>query len=63
MFNEMLANVEERVTDIIFRVHLEAGAKARSVWQVSQTLHDEVRQFAMAERQRAAARHRRAKYK
>lgn len=55
MFNEMLDNIEDRVTDIIFKVHLEAGAQARSVWNVSQTAHDEVGQFAMAERQRAAA--------
>jgi preprotein translocase subunit SecA len=55
MFEEMLETIEDRVTDIIFRVHLEAGARARSVWNVSQTSHDEVGQFAMAERQRAAA--------
>ena len=55
MFDEMLAIIEDRVTDIIFKVHLEAGARARSVWNVSQTSHDEVGQFAMAERQRAAA--------
>jgi len=55
MFNEMLDAIEERVTDIIFKVRLEAGARARSVWNVSQTVHDEVGQFAMAERQRAAA--------
>ncbi len=55
MFNEMLETMEDRVTDIIFKVHLEAGARARSVWNVSQTAHDEVGQFAMAERQRAAA--------
>jgi preprotein translocase subunit SecA len=55
MFNEMLENVESRVTDIIFKVHLEAGARARSVWHVSQTVHDQVGQFALAERQRAAA--------
>jgi len=55
MFNEMLANIEERVTDIIFKVHLEAGARARSVWRVSQVVHDQVGQFALAERQRAAA--------
>jgi preprotein translocase subunit SecA len=55
MFNEMLANIEGRVTDIIFKVHLEAGARARSVWNVSQTVHDQVGQFALAERQRAAA--------
>jgi preprotein translocase subunit SecA len=55
MFNEMQETIEERVTDVIFKVHLEAGARARSVWNVSQTVHDEVGQFAMAERQRAAA--------
>jgi len=55
MFNEMLDTIEDRVTDIIFKVQLEAGARARSVWRVSQTVHDEVGQFAMAERQRAAA--------
>jgi len=54
-FNEMLETIEDRVTDIIFKVRLEAGARARSVWQVSQAAHDEVGQFAMAERQRAAA--------
>jgi preprotein translocase subunit SecA len=55
MFEEMLDSIEDRVTDIIFKVHLEAGARARSVWNVSATSHDEVGQFAMAERQRAAA--------
>jgi len=55
MFTEMLEAIEDRVTDIIFKVRLEAGARARSVWRVSQTAHDEVGQFAMAERQRAAA--------
>jgi len=55
MFNEMLETIEERVTDVIFKVRLEAGARARSVWNVSQTAHDEVGQFTMAEQQRAAA--------
>jgi preprotein translocase subunit SecA len=55
MFEEMLEAIEDRVTDIIFKVHLESGARARNVWNVSQTSHDEVGQFAMAERQRAAA--------
>ena len=55
MFNEMLETIEDRVTDIVFKVRLEAGAAARSVWRVSQTVHDEVGQFAMAEQQRAAA--------
>ena len=56
MFDEMLDTIEDRVTDIIFKVHLEAGARARSVWNVSQTKHDEVDQFSMAEQQRAAGR-------
>jgi len=55
MFEEMLESIEDRVTDIIFKVRLEAGARARNVWNVSSTSHDEVGQFAMAERQRAAA--------
>ncbi|HUV40183.1 MAG TPA: preprotein translocase subunit SecA [Sedimentisphaerales bacterium] len=55
MFNDMLETIDGRVTDIIFKVHLEAGARARSVWNVSAAAHDEVGQFAMAERQRAAA--------
>jgi preprotein translocase subunit SecA len=55
MFHEMLGTIEDRVTDVIFKVRLDPGARARSVWNVSQTAHDEVGQFAMAERQRAAA--------
>jgi preprotein translocase subunit SecA len=55
MFEEMLDTIEDRVTDIIFRIRLEAGARSRNVWNVSQTSHDEVGQFAMAEQQRAAA--------
>ncbi|MFH1614114.1 MAG: preprotein translocase subunit SecA [Planctomycetota bacterium] len=55
MFGEMLDTIEERVSDIIFKVRLEAGARARSVWNVSRTQHEQVDQFAMAERQRAAA--------
>jgi preprotein translocase subunit SecA len=49
MFNEMLESIDDRVTDIIFRVHLEAGARARNVWQVSQTSHDQVGQFSGGE--------------
>ena len=55
MFNEMLESIDDRVTDVIFRVRLEAGARARNVWRVSQTSHDEVGQFAAGEQQRAAA--------
>jgi len=55
MFSEMLETIEDRVTNMVFKVQLEVGAGVRSVWNVSQTVHDEVGQFAMAERQRAAA--------
>jgi preprotein translocase subunit SecA len=55
MFSEMLDSVEDRVTDIIFKVQLAAGERMRSVYNVSSSAHDEVGQFAMAERQRAAA--------
>ena len=55
MFSEMLESIDDRVTDVIFRVRLEAGARARNVWRVSQTSHDEVGQFAAGEQQRAAA--------
>ena len=55
MFNEMLDVVEDRVTNTIFKVSLEAGAQRRSIWHVGRTQHDEVDQFSMAERLRAAA--------
>lgn len=54
MFNEMLEVVEDKVSDTIFKVRLEAGARTRNVWNVSKTQHDEVGQFAQTERQRAA---------
>ncbi|HEV57869.1 MAG TPA: hypothetical protein ENN87_10305 [Phycisphaerales bacterium] len=55
MFGEMLESIDDRVTSTIFKVRLDPGAQARSVWNVSRTQHDEVGQFAMTERQRAAA--------
>jgi len=55
LFDDMLQGIEDRVTDIIFKVRLEAGARTRNVWNISSTAHDEVGQFAMAEQQRAAA--------
>jgi len=55
MFNEMLESIEDRVTDIIFRVRLESGQRARNIYNVSQTKHDEVNQFEVTQRQRAAA--------
>ncbi|MBW8035123.1 MAG: preprotein translocase subunit SecA [Planctomycetes bacterium] len=55
MFSEMLETIDDRVTDTIFKVRLEAGVQRRNVWNVSNTEHAEVDQFSMAERQRAAA--------
>jgi len=55
MFGEMLESIDDRVTGTIFKVRLDAGTQARSIWNVSGTRHDEVGQFAMTERQRAAA--------
>ena len=55
MFDEMLLGVEQKVTDTIFKVHLEAGVKSRSVWNVTEASHENSSQFADAERQRAAA--------
>jgi preprotein translocase subunit SecA len=55
MFSEMLDLTEDKVTDTIFKVRLDPGTRARSVWQAEQTKHEEVNQFEMAERQRAAA--------
>ena len=55
MFNEMLDTIEDKVTDTIFKVRLDPGAQARNVWNVSSTSHDEVSQFAMTQRQQAAA--------
>ncbi len=55
MFSEMLDLIEDKVTDTIFKVRLEAGTRARSVWGSGQTQHEEVSQFEMAEQQRAAA--------
>ena len=39
MFEEMLGVIEDRVTSTIFKVHLEAGARARNVWNVGQVKH------------------------
>ncbi len=55
MFNEMLDQVRDKVTDTIFKVRIDPGTQTRNVWNVSQAKHDQVSQFEMAEKQRAAA--------
>jgi len=50
MFQEMMANIREHVTDTIFKVRLVDESALRSVWQVSETLHEDTtgRGIAMA---------------
>ncbi len=55
MFSEMLDVIDDRVTDTIFKVKLTPGARVRSVWNVGSAQHDEVGQFTVSDRQRAAA--------
>jgi len=55
MFNEMLATTDDKVAGTIFKVHIAPDTKTRNVWNVSAAKHDEVNQFAISERQRAAA--------
>ena len=40
LFDEMLVGVEEKVADMIFKVRLTAGARMRSVYQVSSAIHE-----------------------
>ena len=57
MFQEMLGTIEDSVIDNIFRILKRPVVRVgvQSVFNPTQTAHDEVGQFAMAERQRAAA--------
>ncbi|MGE4285285.1 MAG: preprotein translocase subunit SecA [Phycisphaerae bacterium] len=55
MFNEMLSSIDNRVTDMIFKLRLEANAKARNVYSSQNAVHQESSQFAETERQRQAA--------
>ncbi len=55
MFSAMLDLIEDKVTDTIFKVRLEAGTRSRNVFQAGKTQHAEVNQFEMSEQQRAAA--------
>jgi preprotein translocase subunit SecA len=55
LFDDMLKSIDDRVTDTIFKIRLEAGTRARNVYNISQTAHDQVDQFSQAEQRRAAA--------
>ena len=52
MFQEMLANIRDKVTDIIFKAQLDTTGQMRSVWNVSNAMHAEYERFAA---QQAAA--------
>ena len=45
MFQEMLSNIRDKVTDIIFKAQLESGAELRNVWNISGASHTEYSQF------------------
>jgi preprotein translocase subunit SecA len=55
MFDQMLTGIAERVTDIIFKVRLQAGERTRNVWGGGRASHNQTSQFEMTQRQRAAA--------
>jgi preprotein translocase subunit SecA len=45
MFQEMLSNIRDKVTNIIFKAQLESTANMRSVWNISSAMHSEYEQF------------------
>ena len=55
MFSEMLNLIDDKVTDTIFKVRLEVGTKSKNVFGAGRTQHQEVNQFEISQRQRAAA--------
>jgi len=48
MFEEMMANIREKVTDIIFKIRLVDESAMTSVWQVSQTIHEDATNMGLA---------------
>lgn len=54
-FQQMLDSIEDKVTDTIFRVRLEADTARRNVYNVSSTEHNRLDQFAVAQKQRQQA--------
>jgi preprotein translocase subunit SecA len=59
MFAEMLTNVRNKVTDMIFKVRLSAGEEVQNVYQVSNVVHEQLSGYDhlaqdMAQQQEAA---------
>ncbi len=45
LFEEMLTGVQEKVTDMIFKVRLTAGQEMTNVYQVSDTVHEQLQGY------------------
>ncbi|MGB2823347.1 MAG: preprotein translocase subunit SecA [Phycisphaerae bacterium] len=45
LFQEMLAGVQEKVSDMVFRVRLTAGQEIASVYQVSDVVHEQLQGY------------------
>jgi preprotein translocase subunit SecA len=45
LFDEMLRNVQEKVTDMIFKVRLAAGEEIASVYEVSSMVHEQLQGY------------------
>ncbi|HUT01435.1 MAG TPA: preprotein translocase subunit SecA [Phycisphaerae bacterium] len=45
LFQEMLAGVQEKVTDMIFKVRLTAGQEIASVYEVSNVVHEQLQGY------------------
>ncbi|ARN57010.1 preprotein translocase subunit SecA [Sedimentisphaera salicampi] len=55
MFSDMLESIENRVTDTVFKLRLEANAKTKNVYGSQQNeVHQQADQFAQNEKQREA---------
>ena len=60
LFDDMFASIRDKVTDMIFKVKLTAGAEMQSVYQVSNQVHEQLQGYDhlsrdMADQQAAAA--------
>ncbi|MCD4826076.1 MAG: SEC-C domain-containing protein [Phycisphaerae bacterium] len=59
LFDDMFAGIREKVTDMIFKVRLTAGAQMQDVYQVSDQIHEQLQGYDhlardMADQQEAA---------
>ena len=54
MFQEMLSNIRDKVTDVIFKARLDSDERMRSVWNISNTSHADYERF-QAQQEAAAS--------